>query len=178
MSTDAANNPVDLVRNHIRSILGILEKDTSQSHSTIRHQIELIAEPLFDFQRLTSLAVGPDWHKASSIQKDQLTAAFQQLFVRVYSQTMKQFKAIDLAVNEKAIMQDSNRRATVKSIFTFQTEPKIVKIDYVLFKLEDTWRAIDVHVDGGSLVSTYRAGFTQKIQMAGIDGLIEYLESK
>lgn len=91
---------------------------------------------------------------------------------------MKQFKAVDLAVNEKAIMQDSNRRATVKSIFTFQNEPKIVKIDYVLFKLEDAWRAIDVHVDGGSLVSTYRAGFTQKIQMAGIDGLIEYLESK
>lgn len=178
MASYASTNPVDLVRNHSSQILEILQQDTSQSLISTRHNIEAIAEPLFDFQRLTALAVGPDWSRASPTLKDRLTDAFKCLFVRVYSQIMMQFKAVELSINETALMQDGDRRATVKSIFTFQNEPKIIKIDHVLVRSADNWQVIDIRVDAVSLVNVYRNEFKQKIQAYGMDGLIEYLESK
>jgi phospholipid transport system substrate-binding protein len=178
MQAQASSEPVELIKSNSSQILDILHKDSGRSNQVAQKKIEAIAVPHFDFQRMTALAVGPDWNKANTSQKEQLSEAFQNLLVRVYGKTMVRFRDAELNINETPLIQDGGKRATVKSVVTFQGGQKNAKIDYVLIKNDRGWKVIDVRVEGGSLVTVYRNQFAQKIQESGIDGLIDYLESK
>lgn len=174
----ASDNPVDVVRGNSYQILEIMHKHAGQYSLAAQHEVEVILEPIFDFQRMTALAVGPDWNHATAAQKERLSGSFQKLLVRIYSKTILRLKDVEFQFNESPLMQDGGKRATVKTTATLLNTQKSAKIDYVLIKLDNPWKVIDVRVEGGSLVTVYRNQFSQKIQESGIDGLIAYLEEK
>ena len=53
-----------------------------------------------------------------------------------------------------------------------------VPINYRMSQLGGQWKAIDVIIDGVSLVSNYRSSFTAEIRQGGIDGLIASIEQR
>lgn len=174
----ASDNPVDFVRNNSYKILDIMRTHAGHYSVEAQHELEVIVEPVFDFQKMIALAVGPDWNRATTAQKEQLSGLFQKFFVRVYSKGILQLKDLEFQFNESPLMQDGGKRAIAKTIAALPNGQKSAKVDYVLIKLDKTWKVIDIRVEGGSLVTVYRDQFSQKIKKSGIDGLIAYLEEK
>lgn len=54
----AADNPVELIKDGSRQVLDVLKQDNGKNTKQVRQQAEAIAVPLFDFPRMTALAVG------------------------------------------------------------------------------------------------------------------------
>ncbi|QEL57026.1 MlaC/ttg2D family ABC transporter substrate-binding protein [Chromobacterium paludis] len=174
----ASDNPVEMIKDSSRQVLDVLKQDNGKNTKQIRQQAETIAVPLFDFPRMTALAVGLGWRQATPEQRNELTQQFQTLLVRTYSSTMTRFKTAQVNVQPNPVMAANGRDATVKSNVTLPGNTNPVAVDYVLYKGDKGWKIYNVSVEGASLVTVYRNSFNEEIRKGGVDGLIKLLQDK
>jgi phospholipid transport system substrate-binding protein len=142
----------------------------------IREVIETKLLPNFDFDRMTALAMGRNWQKATPEQKQQLTDQFRTLLVRTYSGALSQYR--DQQMDFKPLRGDANATDVTVRTEIIRTGQQPVQIDYGMTKGGAGWKAYDVIVGGVSLVTNYRDEFNEQIKNGGIDGLLATLRSK
>ena len=132
--------------------------------------------PLFDFTRMTQLAVARNWRLATPEQQKALTAEFRTLLVRTYSTALSNYR--DQAIEFKRLRAaPGDTEVTVKSVMKQPgTEP--LTMDYDLERMAAGWKVYDIKIDGVSLITTYRETFAGKIREGGVDGLIKSLTDK
>lgn len=175
----AAMAPDTLVQNVSNEVLEIIRKDPDIQKGSMRKTIDLVEAkvlPHFDFARMTALAMGPSWRKASPEQQAQLVEQFRTLLVRTYSSALVAYR--DQTLDFKPLrMQPNDAEAVVKSEVR-QPGQQPVPIDYAMAKADDTWKVYDVSVGGVSLVTTYRDTFNAEVRQGGVDGLIRSLSEK
>jgi phospholipid transport system substrate-binding protein len=142
----------------------------------IREVIETKLLPNFDFERMTALAMGRNWQKATPEQQKQLVDQFRTLLVRTYSGALSQYR--DQTMDFKPLRSDPNAtEVTVRTEIIRQGQAS-VQIDYGMAKTPAGWKAYDIIVGGVSLVTNYRDEFNEQIKSGGVDGLIKALTDK
>ena len=91
----AADMPPDvLARTTTQEVLAILKQDKdiqSGNQSRVYQLVEAKILPNFDFNRMTQLAVGKHWPRATAKQKQELVTEFRNLLVRTYSSSLTAF---------------------------------------------------------------------------------------
>ena len=130
----------------------------------------------FDFKRMTQLAVGRGWSKASASQQEALEKAFRTLLIRTYTTALAQTSGktqIEIKPGPKPGGDETLVRTVVR-------EPgrQPASIDYRMAKSAGNWKVYDVVVENLSLVTNYRDSFQSEITRSGIDGLIKTIEAK
>lgn len=131
-----------------------------------------------NFRRMTALAVGPAWRRASDTQRTQLQDAFKLLLVRTYAGALSQ-------LGEQTVVVKPVRPGQPDSNLVVQTEVRgkgdPIQMDYRLEKSTDAasgWRVFDMNVLGVWLVENYRTQFSSVINANGIDALIASLDEQ
>lgn len=180
LGVQAADLPPDqLAKNTTQEVLAILKADKDIQSGNVTKAYELVEAkvlPHFDFSRMTQLAVGKHWNKASPQQKQALVKEFRSLLVRTYASSLTEFS--NQTVDFKPLnMRPEDTEVTVKSEIK-QPVGKPIPIDYEMYKTSFGWKVFDVAIDGVSLVINYRSSFASTIRQSGIDGLITTLEAK
>ena len=138
--------------------------------------VETKVLPLFDFSRMTRIAVARNWRLASPEQQAALTAAFRTLLVRTYSTALSSYR--DQVIEFRSMHSaPADVEVTVKSLVK-QSGTAPIAMDYDMEKTPAGWKVFDIKVAGISLVTTYRDSFSAKIREDGVDGLIKALEEK
>jgi phospholipid transport system substrate-binding protein len=132
--------------------------------------------PVFDFPRMTAIALARNWRLASEEQQARLAAEFQTLLVRTYSNAL-------LELREQSIAYQPLRAAPGESDVTVRSSlrrsgAQPLTIDYDMSDGVGGWRIHDVKIAGVSLVLAYRESFAVTVREGGIDGLIKALEDK
>ena len=146
------------------------------NQNKINELVDAKVLPHFNFRRMTALAVGRNWPKASAEQQKALTNEFRTLLVRTYSSALSTYRNQVIEFKPvRAAAGDSD--VTVRSQIKQPGSPPI-SIDYSMEKDPSGWRVYDVVVGGVSLVTNYRETFNAEIHDAGVDGLIKSLASK
>jgi len=172
-------SPDVLIKKVTDDVLTIVRQDKDIQSGNTKKAIDLVEAkvlPNFSFQRMTSLAMGRDWNKASPEQRKQLSEEFQTLLVRTYSNALTGYK--DQTVRyEPTKMQDGDTDVVVKTKI-IQPGGKPIQLDYSLEKQAEGWKVYDVIVAGVSLVTNYRQTFNQEVRANGVDGLIKMLADK
>ncbi|MDR2164772.1 MAG: ABC transporter substrate-binding protein [Zoogloeaceae bacterium] len=176
---DAA--PDALVRTVTDDVLAAMRADKDIQKGSSGKTVALVENkvlPYFNFDRMTALAVGRDWNKATPQQKKQLANLFQNLLVRTYSNALSSYR--DQTVRYKPFsMKPGDTDALVR---TEVVKPggRPIQLDYSLEKSGpgSAWKVYDVVVSGVSLVTNYRDTFAQEVRKGGIDGLIQSLADK
>lgn len=174
----AAGSPTDTINDGSNKLLNIIKQDTGRNTAQVRQQMENAAVPMFDFQRMTALAVGQGWRNATPAQQAALTQEFKSLLVRTYAGTMMRFKNAKVDVRSNPVMANSGREATVKSVVNPGNGKQSVAVDYTMYKGSQGWKIYNVIVEGASLVTVYRNQFNEEIKKNGVDGLIKLLKDK
>lgn len=178
-SVGAQEAPDALIRNVSNNVLSVIKQDKELQSGNMRRAVELVESkvlPHFNFQRMTSLAVGREWNKATAQQKEQLVNEFRTLLVRTYSNALTQYR--DQAIEFKPFtMQPGETDVTVRTQVN-QPGGKPIQLDYMLEKQPGGWKVYDVSVAGISLVTNYRNTFGDEIRNNGMDGLIKALVAK
>ena len=138
--------------------------------------VETKVLPLFDFSRMTQIAVARNWRLATPEQQAALTAEFKSLLVRTYSTVLSSYR--DQVIEFRSMRSvPADTEVTVKSVVR-QSGTAPVAMDYDMEKTPAGWRIYDIKVAGVSLVTTYRDSFSERIRDDGVDGLIKALEDK
>ena len=172
-------SPDALVRKNTTEILAALKADKDLAAGN-QKKIEKLADekilPLFNFVRMTQLAVGRNWKDASEAQKKSLIDEFRTLLVRTYSTSLTQFR--NQTIDVKPTKMAAGDTEVVVKTQVVQPGGQPIPIDYSLEKSGDSWKVYDVLIDGVSLVTNYRSSFNTEIQKSGIDGLIKSLADR
>jgi phospholipid transport system substrate-binding protein len=158
-------------------VLAILKQDLAAGQRTdIAELVETRIVRLFDFQRMTRIAVARNWRLASPEQQDQLVAEFKTLLVRTYSHALTDYQ--NQEVDYKPLRAaEGDTEALVRSTVRRAGAPPL-SIDYEMADGIAGWRVYDVKVEGVSLVLNYRESFASVVSVSGIDGLIKTLWDK
>jgi len=171
--------PNVMVERVAKDVLGIVKSDKDIQSGDSKKLIALVEEkilPHFNFTRMTALAMGFNWRKASAEQKTQLTEQFRTLLVRTYSVALTKYRDQTIEYLPPR-SQPGDTDVTVRSLIK-QSGAEPITIDYSMEKSDTSWKVYDITVAGISLVTTYRDAFTQEVRKGGVDGLIERLAEK
>lgn len=171
--------PDVLVKNVTNEVLETIRGDKEIQQGNARRITEVIEAkvlPHFNFARMTALAMGGSWRRATPDQQKQLVDQFRTLLVRTYSNGLASYR--DQVIDYKPLkMQPADTEVTVRSEVK-QSGAQPVQLDYSMEKSTGSWKVYDVAIGGVSLVTTYRETFTQEVRANGVDGLIKSLSDK
>lgn len=177
----AANDiaPDVLARTTTQEVLTILKQDKELQNGNLNKVYQLVEAkilPNFDFNRMTQLALGKNWPRATAKQKQELVTEFRNLLVRTYSSSLTAFT--NQTVEFKPLtMKPNDTDVTVRSEIR-QPGGQPIPIDYSMYKTAFGWKVYDVTIDSVSLVTNYRASFANTIRQQGIDGLIKTMAAQ
>lgn len=132
--------------------------------------------PLFDFTRMTRIAVARNWRLATPEQQQALTLEFKTLLVRTYSTALSSYRDQVIEYKPLRLTPDATE-VTVRSDVR-QAGGERMTIDYDMEKTPAGWKVYDVKITGVSLVTTYRDTFAGRVRDSGIEGLIKSLSDK
>ena len=131
--------------------------------------------PRFDFDRITQIAMGRNWAKATQSEQKQIASEFGKLLTRTYSNAISTLKDLDVEVKTTRVTTP-NVDVTVKTQMIGRAQP--VTIDYGLINSPAGWKVYDVTVEGISLVAAYRDEFNGLVSSSGVQGVIDALKKK
>jgi len=177
-STDLA--PDVQAKKVTEEVLAIIRADKEIQAGNTRKILDLVEAkvlPHFDFTRMTRLAVGAPWRRASTAQQQSLTNEFRLLLVYTSTNAFTQYR--DQVVEYKPLkLQPGDTEVVVRSLVKQKGGGDPIDINYSMEKNDSSWKVYDVTIAGVSLVQNYRSTFSSEIQKAGIDGLIATLAAK
>ena len=172
-------SPDALVQQVTDDVLTIVRQDKDiQSGDTVKalKLVETKVLPYFDFQRMTALAVGRNWSKATPEQKQRLSEEFKTLLVRTYSNALTSYK--DQTTSYRPSQIEAGETDVIVKTEVRQPGSKPIPLNYALQKQSGGWKVYDVMVSGVSLVTNYRGSFANEVRSNGIAGLIQMLSDR
>jgi phospholipid transport system substrate-binding protein len=171
--------PDQLVRSVSDEVLQQIRSDRELQAGNPRRISEVIEGkllPHFDFTRMTALAMGRNWPRATPEQQKALTDQFRTLLVRTYSGALNTYR--DYQIDVKPLRMNPGDTDVVVRTAASRAGGQPVPIDYSMEKTDAGWKAYDVIVGGVSLVTNYREEFANLVREGGVDGLIRALADK
>ena len=169
--------PEALMNTVTSEVLAVLEQDFAAGRRTdIARLVESKILPLFDFQRMTSIAMGRNWRLASPEQQAALVVQFRTLLVRTYSHSLAGYR--DRQIQYRPLPPGSGATEVLVKSFVRRSGAEPVSIDYAMHDSPAGWKVFDVTIAGVSLVLNYRETFAAEVRSGGIDGLIKALSEK
>jgi phospholipid transport system substrate-binding protein len=159
--TTAMQNDPDIVRGDAKKAAALIEQKLS---------------PHIAFEHVTALAVGRNWRNATPAQQAALTEEFRKLLLRVYAGTLASYRSARIDQKFMTMPAGATNVNVRLEITQYGAAPVAIIISMEL--MPDGWKMYDVTVDGISLVTTFREGFSGEIKRSGIDGLIAALRKK
>jgi len=171
--------PDALVKTVTQDVIAVIKQDKEIQAGDRKKTIALVEEkvlPHFNFTRMTALAMGANWRKATPEQQQALVNEFRTLLVRTYSTALSAYRNQVIEVKPLRAKPDDADVMVRSEVKQSGTEP--VTLDYSMEKTPNGWKVYDVAVGGVSLVTTYRDAFANEVRNVGVDGLIKALAEK
>ena len=171
--------PDTLVEETAQEVLAIIKRDKgiqSGNKAKILNLVKSKILPHFNFTRMTRLAMGKNWSKASLQQKKELEEEFRTLLVRTYYKALAVYS--DHTIKVSPVKNIAGKTDTTVKTEIIQSHGQPVSIDYSMQKIKSAWKVYDITVAGISLVINYRGSFNSKIRSGGVEGLLKALNKK
>ena len=128
-----------------------------------------------DLTKIARIVVGKEWKKLSNEQKLKLIDVFSRLSISAYAYNFKEFSGESF----EYISEDQTARGgvIVRTVFILP-EDKDVKFDYMLKKVGNNWRIINIIANGVSDLALKRSEYTSLLKRQGFDSLIAKINEK
>jgi phospholipid transport system substrate-binding protein len=173
--------PDAFIKRITNETLDTIKADKSLRNGDVTKIIQLVDNKLMphvNFRRMTALATGPAWRKATPEQQKRLQEEFKILLVRTYAGALSQ-------VNDQVVVVKPLRAGQEDKNLVVNTEVRgkgdPIQLDYRLEKTPGEgagWMIFDLNVLGVWLIENYRTQFTKEINAGGIDALIASLSAR
>jgi phospholipid transport system substrate-binding protein len=150
-------------------------REAGLSPAEKRARIEEIAVEKFAWTTMSRLVLARNWRKLSEPQQAEFVEEFRKHLSLTYGRRLEQIGDERVDIGQARVA--SNGDVTVRTTIIGGTADGVV-IDYRLRSIEGDWKAIDVIIEGVSLVSNFRSQTRDIVSSSGTDGLIAKLREK
>lgn len=139
--------------------------------------VDDILLPNFDFAKMSKLALGKNWRKASPEQRERFIEEFRLLLVRTYTTAMLEYSDEEIVFLP---FRDNlaKKKVKVRMEILQAGGPSIPMALSMYSNKQDAWKVYDVKIDGISLVTNYRSTFATEIRKGGVALLIDNLAAR
>jgi phospholipid transport system substrate-binding protein len=169
--------PDALMKTVTSEVIAVLKQDLAAGRPTdVAQLVEGKILPLFDFRRMTSIAVARNWRLASPEQQEALVTHFSTLLVRTYSAALSGYR--DQEIEYRPLRGGPGETEVLVRSFLRRPGAEPLTIDYDMADSAAGWKVYDIKIAGISLVMNYRETFAAAVRSGGIDGLIKSLSDK
>ncbi len=175
----AEENPLVIIQSATSKMIEKLEtnKNEIDNDATIINSIvdELLL-PHFASNTISRKVLGKHARKISDEQKKQFLDAFRFYMIRFYSKAFAAYSDQTFEFLEAPEYMDK-KKVTVKTLLV-QSGGSPIPIDYRMQRSGDSWKIIDIKIEGISMVISNRSQFGTQISRDGIDTVIAKLQYK
>ena len=169
-------DPAVFVRDFSAQAISVLA-DRSLSGAHRERAFRELLTTGFDVKAISRFVLGRYWRRATEAEREEFTGLFEDLIVATYSRKFSDYSGQTLKV--EAIREENDKMAAVASRILRRTGESI-RIDWRLLRRRESWRIVDVVVEGMSMVLSQRSEYAAVIKNDGgrIQGLLAKLREK
>lgn len=172
----AGVSPKDRVRellNTIKQIKGGEALSPQQQEENRKHSDQAL--DYLDLKELSRKTLEKYWQKRTDQERDQFTKLLSELFVYVAFPNSGKFFA-DLKI--EFAETEMNQSTALVPVTVIHNEEGEIGIDFFLKQNSETWKVVDVHLDGVSMRNNLRNQFYSVIGKKGYDELVRRMQKK
>jgi len=167
----------EVVDSQVKNALATL-RDAKLTKAQKRQKIGQLADQYTDFQTLSRLTLGRYWRDLSDDRRAAFVEEFKKHLSNTYGNLLDGFTDEDVKVIGDHREPDGDWTVQLQVIGTISgTRQDLAKVDCRL-RRNPEWKAIDVIVEGVSVVAIFRAQFQEIMANGGFDRLLRLLREK
>jgi phospholipid transport system substrate-binding protein len=176
-SNATAGAPTDEVRYTVDRVIEILTDPRYKGEANKEERRKLLREtisPRFDFEEMARRALGAEWSRR--------TAEEQSEFIKIFTEFVAETAVINIEfydgerfVYSAEKIDDPYAEVNGK---IFSKENDETKINYLLHRVDEEWKAYDLVIDGISFVGNFRSQFNRLVRQSSYEGLVQRIREK
>jgi phospholipid transport system substrate-binding protein len=165
----------DTVRSFYGVLLNTMRNGPALGHVGRYTQLASAIVQDFNINRMTQLAMGPEWSSLNSAQQAQVVEAFARYIAAVYADRFDSYSGEQLQV----LGERPTAAGVIVQTRIIQSDGKPVDISYLMVDNGGAWQICDVYLDGTiSQLATQRSEFSSILRDRGVTGLLAALNNK
>jgi phospholipid transport system substrate-binding protein len=170
----AAAGPGETMRSTIDQVLAVL-KDSSLDDDQRRRSIETVAYARFDMTTMSRLVLRRSWKRFSEQQREAYIVEFKKYLANNYGSRISRYDQEQVEII--GVRDEPRGDATVRTRIV-GGEFEDAQVDYRMRRKDDSWKVIDVTIEGVGMVSNFQDQFREVLSRGGPDHLIAKLREK
>ncbi len=169
-------NPESVIGIAIEDVLAQLKANEDLYRSDpemLRRLVAKSALSSFNVMRMSQLAMAKHWRRASKQQREIFVQEFQRYLIRSYTNTLFSYR--DAKPQILGSSDNGKGKSDNKTILKIRVKNDRNQDVTLFLRLEfdgDSWKIIDINVEGVSLIVTIRSAFDGEIEKIGIDAFL------
>ncbi|MEE9209113.1 MAG: ABC transporter substrate-binding protein, partial [Kiloniellales bacterium] len=169
-------DPAQFVRDFSDQALTVLA-DTGLAGETRERAFRGLLTAGFDVKTIGRFVLGRYWRRATEAERDEFGRLFEDLIVATYTRQFASYSGQTLKVEDAR--QRDDKSALVASRIV-RAEGEAILIDWRLLRRGQSWRIVDVVVQGMSMALSQRSEYAAVIKSSGgrVEGLLVKLREK
>jgi phospholipid transport system substrate-binding protein len=164
----------EVVRETTDAVLGQLAEDRDMLESdpeSINTIVNELIVPHFDFEQMSSLVLGGYWDSLDEQDKSCFVSGFRNLLVERYAYILLSYDDHEI-IYEPAREIGERGYQLVRQIISREGSTPL-PVEYAMEPAGDTWKVVDLIIDGVSLVRNYRGMYQSQINIHGLEYFID-----
>lgn len=170
------NGPAAVVDAFHVTLLSVMKDAEALGFKGRYARIEPAMNTAYDLPRMTRIATGSHWKKATAEQQAGLVAAFTRMSVGTYA---SRFDGYEGEKFETLGTRAGPQKTTLVSTRIIDSDGKPIGLTYVTLETGGTWKIVDVLLDNSiSELAVRISEYRQVLNTGGVDALIASLNEK
>ena len=154
--------------------------DKSISSEERRRRFRELMHKAFNVPGIGRFVLGRYWNQATEEERQEYMRLFEELVVRTYADRFSEYSGERFTIGK--VQRDAERQ-NYATVFTtiYRPNGQMVRVDWRVRQEQDqSWRVVDMVVEGVSMSVTQRSEFASVIESKGgtVKGLIDTLRQK
>lgn len=143
--------------------------------SAKRTRIEEIAYANFDFERMAKLALARSYKKLDETQRLEFQQEFRRHLALTYGRSIETYSDEDIEIGSSRTHKNGDETVAGKVV---GGKNDGATLDWRMRRRDETWKVIDVVIEGVSMIANFRAQVQDIVKKKGPAALIEQLREK
>jgi phospholipid transport system substrate-binding protein len=153
------------------------EKEFRAEPAKLYAFVDEVVVPKFDTKYIAQLILARHWKSASDDQRKRFQVAFKNMLVNSYANALVEYHSSVKAEWQPLRMAPDATDVTVNSRLIRGEGKPPLPIGFAMRLKDGEWKVYDIVIENLSLVTSFRSQINSEVKRAGLDALIQRLES-
>ena len=172
----AATHPaIEVVENLHTNLLSVMEDGNRIGYKGRYERLSPVIRSSFDLASIARVAVGRYWESFNEEQKTKFVETFAKLSIATYAWNFDAYSGERFKVMSEK--EQGGSQILVRTELTKSDGGK-VQLDYILHRVNNQWRIINVIAEGVSDLALKRADYSNFLKNRGFEALLSKLNEK